>query len=145
VGSRINSEIISNSPEETVLAGKKIAALLEKGSVVALTGTLGSGKTNLVKGIAAGLGIDDNITSPTYTIINEYKIEKEDIIFYHIDVYRLKGDSDFEDINGPGIIGSDGISVIEWSERIPGSLPENRITVNIEITGTTSRIIKITG
>jgi len=146
VGSQINSrEIISNSPEETILTGKLIASRLLKGSVVALNGTLGSGKTYLTKGIALGLGVKDNITSPTYTIINEYQTDRNDTAFYHIDVYRINDDRDFENINGPEIIQSDGISVIEWSGRIPRSLPDDKISVNIEITGASSRLIKIEG
>jgi len=138
-------EIISNSPDETNLVGKKIAANLCSGSIVALKGTLGSGKTNLTKGIALGLGINENITSPTYTIINEYSIPSLPYSFYHIDAYRLKGDRDFEECGGLEIIQSGGISIIEWSEYIPGSLPLNIISVSLEITGVTSRLIKIEG
>ena len=138
-------EIISNSSEETILAGKKLASFLSGGSIVALCGTLGSGKTYLVKGIASGLGIKENITSPTYTIINEYQIKDKNIIFYHIDLYRLEDRMDFEDINGYEIILSGGICVIEWSERVYASLPEEKISINIEITGDNSRLIKIIG
>jgi len=138
------TEFHSNSPEETTALGKQIAEHLNAGSVVALTGTLGSGKTYLTKGIAFGLGITENITSPTFTIINEY--ERAGLpSFYHIDVYRLNGDRDFEDIGGTEIIHSRGISVIEWSERIPKSMPDNAITVSLEITGNSSRLITISG
>jgi len=137
-------EVFSNSPEETINIGKRIAAGLSKGSVIALNGTLGSGKTYLTKGIALGLDINESITSPTYTIINEYSTPSS-YPFYHIDAYRLKDDRDFENIGGLEIIHSDGISIIEWSERIPKSLPENAITVSIEITGSSSRLIKING
>jgi len=133
----------TNSPEETFALGKRIACMLSQGSVVALEGALGSGKTQLVKGIALGLGINENITSPTYTIISEYK--SSDSSLYHIDAYRLNNERDFEDIGGPEVINSNGISVIEWSGRIQKSLPENTITVCIEITGQSSRLIKISG
>jgi len=116
--------------------------LLLPGSVIALNGVLGSGKTNLAKGIACGLGIDENITSPTYTIINEYQAS---CAFYHIDVYRLNNDKDFEDIGGNEIINGGGISVIEWSEKIQKSLPENKITISMEITGPSSRLLRIEG
>ena len=119
--------------------------MLSEGSVIALQGNLGSGKTCLAGGIAAGLGISENLTSPTYTIINEYQRDEPSPALYHIDAYRLNGDRDFEDIGGVEIIRSAGISVIEWSERIPKSLPENAITVSLEITGPTSRLIKIKG
>jgi len=132
--------LVSNSPQDTFAAGRKIAGLLSAGSVVALRGTLGSGKTLLAAGIAGGLGISENITSPTYTIINEYESSP---VFYHIDVYRLKGDSDFQETGGVEILNSPGISVIEWSELIPKSLPENALTISLEITGPSSRLIKI--
>jgi tRNA threonylcarbamoyladenosine biosynthesis protein TsaE len=137
-------EVISNSPEETASLGKKIASLLSAGSVIALEGTLGSGKTCLTKGIALGLGIEETITSPTYTIINEYKMDNYPT-FFHIDAYRLSTDKDFEDIGGTEIIYSGGISVIEWSERLSKSLPANAITISLNITDTNSRSIKING
>jgi len=138
------ADIISNSPEETIAAGKRISNFLLPGSVVALSGTLGSGKTYLTKGIALGLGITENLTSPTYTIINEYAI-KTSAAFYHIDAYRLNDEKDFENTGGLEIINSEGIIVIEWSERISSSLPQNSIFVSLEITGATSRKIRIKG
>jgi len=137
-------EIISNSPDETAALGKRIASFLSEGSVVALAGNLGSGKTCLTKGIALGLGITENITSPTYTIINEYQNESSPAL-YHIDAYRLSCDSDFENIGGMETINSNGISIIEWSERIPKSIPENSIMIRIEITSPLSRTIRIEG
>jgi len=139
-------DIVSNSPEETISIGKRIASFLTVGSVVALEGCLGSGKTCLAKGIALGLGITDNITSPTYTIINEYQSEKESSpTLLHIDAYRLNCDKDFEDIGGDEAINGGGISIIEWSERIPKSIPENSIKISMEITSPLSRTIKIKG
>jgi len=139
------TDFISSSPAETFTIGQKIAKSLYPGSIIAITGTLGSGKTQLVKGISSGLGITENITSPTYTIINEYPLSlaNNKYTLYHIDVYRLTGDKDFEDIGGLEILNSNGICLIEWSERILKSLPEDVITVSIEITGDYSRLIRI--
>jgi len=137
-------DIVSNSPEETIMLGKRIAGFLAAGSVVALEGCLGSGKTCLTKGIALGLGITENITSPTYTIINEYQNGSSPTLL-HIDAYRLNCDKDFEDIGGDQTINSGGISIIEWSERIPESIPENSIKIRMEITSSLSRAIKING
>ncbi len=137
-------EFISNSPDETIALGKKIAASLNAGSVAAISGALGSGKTCLTKGIALGLGLTENITSPTYTIINEYQREGSPAL-YHIDAYRLNCDKDFEDIGGIDIINSGGISIIEWSERIPNSIPKNSISISLEIKDALSRSIKIKG
>jgi len=126
--------------------GKNIASHLEKGSVVALSGPLGSGKTCLVKGIAAGLHILDEVTSPTYNIITEYEGTLpggEIISVYHIDAYRLGGNDDFSAIGGEEIVFGLGISLIEWSDRIPDFIPSLAIRVGIEITGTDKRLIRI--
>jgi len=154
-------DLVSNSPQETFNIGERIAAFLSSGSVVALIGELGSGKTYLAKGIARGLGITENITSPTYTIISEYQTDDDSTAretslqnaretssyntLFHIDAYRLNNDKDFEDLGGLEIINSDGICIIEWSERIPKSLPESKITISLEITGSCSRLIRIKG
>jgi len=150
-------EVASCSPDETYTIGKQIAGHLGGGSVVALQGTLGSGKTCLAGGIAFGLGITEKLTSPTYTIINEYQIPsnlcsnnlltaaESECTLYHIDVYRLNNDKDFNDLGGPEIINSNGISVIEWSDRISKSLPQNTIIVFLKITGLSSRYISIQG
>jgi len=137
-------DIVSNSPEETVALGKRIANFLTSGSVVALEGRLGSGKTCLTKGIALGLGITENITSPTYTIVNEYQMNPSSALF-HIDAYRLNCNKDFEDLGGDEILNSGGICIIEWSERIQQSIPENSIIISIEIINDNSRKIKIKG
>jgi tRNA threonylcarbamoyladenosine biosynthesis protein TsaE len=135
-------ERVCVSPEETFDLGQKIAGLLTAGSVVALRGGLGSGKTCLAKGIASGLGIDETITSPTYTIINEYLHSPA---LYHIDAYRLENEEEFNEIGGRELIYGNGISLIEWSERIEKSLPQNTITISLEITGPLSRLIRIDG
>jgi tRNA threonylcarbamoyladenosine biosynthesis protein TsaE len=88
------------------------------------------------------LGVTETITSPTYTIISEYSSSPA---LYHIDAYRLSGDEDFENSGGREIINSGGISLIEWSERIPKSIPKNAITVILKITGPFSRLIQIKG
>jgi len=154
------SKFISSSPDETFAIGKEISARLSPGTVIALSGKLGSGKTQLAKGIASGLGITENLTSPTYTIVNEYReqraenkeqrtknreqrIENKEAAFYHIDVYRLENEKDFEDIGGEEILNSNGICVIEWSERISKLLPEDCIRISIEITSDSSRLIQI--
>jgi tRNA threonylcarbamoyladenosine biosynthesis protein TsaE len=134
------TEFVSSSPEETSSLGERIARRLEPGAVVALRGKMGAGKTCLVKGIARGLGIEEAVTSPTYTIISEYQGK---FPLYHIDAYRLSGDDDFENSGGREIIAGKGISVIEWSERIPHSLPPGSITISMEISGDEERIITI--
>jgi len=142
-------ELISNSPDETFSAGRQISRFLKAGTVVALSGTLGCGKTCLANGIASGLGINEILTSPTYTIINEYQIpsskDSSCLILYHIDAYRLNNEKEFEDIGGLEIINSNSIVIIEWSENIQKALNESFIAVSISITGYNSRLINITG
>ena len=137
--------LTSNSEEETFAIGERIAKHLLPGSVIALSGTLGSGKTILTKGIASGLGLTENLTSPTYTIINEYPLPNIKNTLFHIDAYRLNNNKDFEDINGLEIVNSKGICIIEWSCRIKESLPPETINISIEIIDNDIRKIKITG
>jgi len=123
--------------------------MLSPGSVVALRGGLGAGKTCFTRGIARALEITENVTSPTYTIVSEYaaRLNGQTIPLYHIDAYRLNGDEDFEttgagELLSGGSGGLAGIAVIEWSERIPRSIPQGAITVEIEITGPESRLLR---
>jgi len=142
----------SSSPEETFALGKQLAPLLDKGSIVALQGPLGAGKTCFAKGIACGLGIEEELTSPTYTIVSEYEAfipaknvpeTKEKVPFFHIDAYRLRGNEDFTAIGGEDIIFGDGISVIEWSDRISDFIPTGALRVDFEIKKDGKRIIHI--
>ena len=134
--------VVSSSPEETFALGRQISVMLGMGSVVALKGPLGAGKTCLVKGIASGLGIEEEVTSPSYTIVSEYDgivpdknnpEKKTPVRFYHIDAFRLGGNKDFSDIGGEEMIFGNGISVIEWSERIPAFVPDSSLMVDIHI------------
>ena len=143
-------KITSYGPEETINLGKRLALNLEIGSVVALSGPLGAGKTCLVKGIALGLGVEEEVASPTYTIVSEYEgfpgtgnacKEKMPVPVYHIDAYRLKGDNDFSAMGGEEIIFGKGISIIEWCENIRGFIPKEALIVDIMITGDNERLI----
>jgi tRNA threonylcarbamoyladenosine biosynthesis protein TsaE len=135
------------SPEETEALGERFARTLKPGSVVALKGGLGAGKTCFTRGIARAVEITDNVTSPTYTIVSEYRarLNGQAIPFYHIDAYRLNGDEDFENTGAGELIdkaAGPAIAVIEWSERIPRSIPADALTVEIEITGPESRLLR---
>jgi len=127
--------IICSSPEETRSLGQKIACLLKKGSIVALQGPLGAGKTCLTKGIAAGIGVKEPVTSPSYTIICEYEgiLKGDSVQIYHIDAYRLAGNDDFSAIGGEEIVFGNGISIIEWCERIPDFIHDGVLRVDIQI------------
>ena len=141
------TEFTSSSPQETEALGERLAQQLPAHAIIALSGALGSGKTCLVKGLARGLGIRENITSPTYTIMNEYPFSLDGRTFtlHHIDAYRLNGDEDFNNTGAGECMDSGGITVIEWSERIPRSIPPCAINIHITITTADSRIFCIRG
>ena len=146
--SSCRTEYVSSSPQDTEAFGSRLASRLGPGSVIALSGGLGAGKTCLVKGIARALGVGENITSPTYTIINEYRPEVgrcDSCSLYHIDAYRLNGDEDFASTGAGGCFSAGGITIIEWSDRIPSSIPADAIHIEIEISGPQSRIFRLRG
>jgi len=125
--------------------GERLARALGPGSVVALYGGLGAGKTRLAKGIARALGVIDTVVSPTYTIVCEYGalVRGRAVSLYHIDAYRLRGDEDFESAGALECLGGEGIAIIEWSERVPESIPDHAIKARIEVSGDQSRVLRI--
>jgi len=137
-------EIVTHGPEETIRLGKSIGGLLRPGDVVALIGDLGAGKTTLAKGIAAGAGVEDEseVTSPTFVLVNEYQGR---FTVYHADLYRLQESREVEDLGWEEIIFGEGISLLEWAEKIPGILPEERIEVRISWIGPGERKFLIAG
>ncbi|MFU0789200.1 tRNA (adenosine(37)-N6)-threonylcarbamoyltransferase complex ATPase subunit type 1 TsaE [Virgibacillus proomii] len=129
-------QITTNTEEATKGLGEKLALLLKPGDVVTLDGDLGAGKTTFTKGIAAGLGVKRNVSSPTFTIIKEYEGE---IPLYHMDVYRLEGSD--EDIGFLEYFNGDGVTVVEWSTFISDFLPEEKLEVHLTSNGEHSRTI----
>jgi tRNA threonylcarbamoyladenosine biosynthesis protein TsaE len=119
-------EYISKSENDTIELGKKIASKLKKGDVIVLTGELGSGKTKLTEGILTYFGLQDEISSPTFTIVNEYNAPDFDI--FHFDVYRLEEPDEFYAIGGEEYF-EKGVSIIEWGERIEDILPRDHIQI----------------
>ncbi len=120
-------EVISNSEKETIELGKKIASKLKKGIVIVLTGDLGSGKTKLTEGILTYFGLENEISSPTFTIVNEYYTDNLNL--YHFDVYRLADIDEFYAIGGEEYF-EKGASIIEWGELIEEALPRNYVKIN---------------
>jgi len=119
-------KVISNSESDTIELGKKIASKLKKGLVIVLTGDLGSGKTKLTEGILKYFGLENEISSPTFTIVNEYNTENLNI--YHFDVYRLADIDEFYAIGGEEYF-EKGASIIEWGELIEEALPRDYVKI----------------
>lgn len=126
----------SASPEKTAAFSEKLAAYLQPGDVITLSGDLGAGKTIFTKGLAKGLGIHDTVNSPTFTIIKEYIGGRWPL--YHMDVYRI---GDEEDIGIEDYYHQGGIVVIEWAENIPSWLPEEYLNISIERAGGNKRLL----
>ena len=136
-------EFISNSSQETIEIGRKIGLQLRGGEVVAICGALGSGKTHLVKGIAAGAGATDSgsVNSPTFVIVNEYK-GRVDI--YHIDVYRLNSVAEFEQIGFDDFCCPESVVLIEWADKIESALGGiDYIRIELLHSGLEKRIIHV--
>jgi tRNA threonylcarbamoyladenosine biosynthesis protein TsaE len=131
------------SPEETRQMGRELSQQLKPGSVVALTGSLGSGKTVLVQGICAGLGVEKAVTSPTYVIINEYpgRWNGAPVGVYHFDLYRLEDTEEFIRLGYEEYFYGQGITLIEWAEKVREFLPKSRFEINLKIISENEREI----
>ena len=130
----------SNSEAETEAAGASLARTLPDGAVVALYGDLGAGKTAFVRGMVRGLGIDARVSSPTFTIVNEYLGARE---LYHFDMYRLGSSDELFDIGWEDYLSRGGICAVEWSENVEDAFEGDQVCVRIEKTGDAERLITI--
>ena len=136
-------EYLSHSPEETEHIGEMLGRRLRPGTVVAYRGGLGMGKTAFTRGLARGLGCRGRVTSPTFTIVNEYN---GDTPLFHFDMYRLESEDELFDIGWEDYLTRGGVCAVEWSERVDGALPEDTVFVDIRRgSGDNDRIISITG
>ena len=135
-------EFITNSPQETEALGQKLGQALPAGTVIAYRGDLGAGKTAFTRGLARGLGIQDPVTSPTYTIVNEYLGGR--VPLFHFDMYRLHSADDLFDIGWDDYLERQGICAVEWSENVEEAL-ENPLVVTICNTGEESRKLTVEG
>ena len=130
---------ISNSPGETELFGRECAGKLKPGDVLALTGDLGSGKTEFAKGLSAALGATTPATSPTFTLLHEYSGGRLPI--YHFDFFRVEDRQSAERLGLDDYFFGDGVSVIEWADRFPDLIPENARWISFETKSETQRVI----
>ncbi len=138
-------EALTNSPAETIALGRAIGQQLAGGEILALSGPLGSGKTHLIKGIAAGCGAEDctrAVTSPTFVLVNEYHGRLD---IYHIDAYRLDTPADFESIGFDDFCSRNSVVLIEWADKVESALRlTNYVKIILSHAGPTKRAIKIT-
>ena len=132
--------MISHSEEESLCLGEELGRNARRGTVYALRGDLGSGKTVLARGIARGLGITDNITSPTFTLLEIYEGA---LPLYHFDLYRIEKTAEFDGLGFEEYWEGDGVSVIEWAERADGLLPDSTVVVFLEYRSERERKISI--
>ncbi len=132
----------TSSTSETIRMGKRLGRFLQPGHVVALIGELGSGKTQFIKGLAEGVGVGKSIyiSSPSFTLINEYPGR---IPFYHIDLFRLTSEMEAEGLGLEEYFQGNGITAIEWADRIPSLLPNELLRVQLHYTGKNARSIEI--
>jgi len=138
-------ESVSKSPAQTIAIGGVLASWLRDGDVVLLHGDLGAGKTTLVKGVAATLGIGGVVSSPSFSLVNEYETVPPGPVrrLYHLDLYRLQGEDDLASIGfGDFAAPADGVSIVEWPERAAAALPDRYVLIEIEPKGIDSRSLR---
>ena len=135
-------EFISHSEAETQAFGSQLAKKLTPGTIIALRGGLGAGKTAFTRGLAAGLGITVRVTSPTFTIVNEYVGE---IPLFHFDLYRLSGSDELDFIGFYEYLDRGGITVIEWSELLGNELPPDTVIITLDHVDETTRKVLVEG
>ena len=135
-------QYITNSPSETEAVGAALAAVLKPGTVIAYRGDLGAGKTAFTRGLARGLGIKESVTSPTYTIVNEYL--SGSMPLFHFDMYRLGSEDELFDIGWEDYLERGGVCAVEWSENVWGAM-EDAVVVTISRLGEDTRRIEIEG
>ena len=133
----------TNSPEETIRLGEKIGALLKGGDVIAYSGGLGAGKTTITRGISIGLGLGDEVTSPTFSLVNEYV--GNSLTLYHFDMYRITSPDDLETTGFYDYMDGESVLAIEWSENIESELPKSAIRIEIARLDENTREITIDG
>ena len=135
-------EYITNSPAQTEAVGAALAAVLQPGAVIAYRGDLGAGKTAFTRGLARGLGVKESVTSPTYTIVNEYL--SGSMPLFHFDMYRLGSEDELFDIGWEDYLERGGVCAVEWSENVWGAM-EDAVIVTISRLGEDTRKIEIEG
>ncbi len=136
---------VTNSPEETIELAKKIGRKLKNGDIIAYTGDLGAGKTTFTRGLAIGIGLGDIVTSPTFSLVNEYRANDCSSTLCHFDMYRIADSDELEAIGFFDYLSEDNILAVEWSENISDVLPESTVYIKIMRIDDNKREIEING
>lgn len=136
----MRATLTTHNSAETIALGEALGAKLQAGDMIALFGDLGAGKTTLTKGIARGMGLPDDVHSPTFTLIHEHLGE---LPLYHVDLYRLVSENEVEGIGIEEYIYGDGVTIIEWADRMKSMLPPERIDIEIRMIGDETREFNI--
>jgi len=134
-------DLVSDSPQETREFGVSLGQLLQGGELICLEGELGSGKTTFIQGLGRGLGVDGPITSPTFTLVNEYR--GENLTLYHVDLYRVESRQEIIASGLDDLFWGDGVCAIEWAEKARGLVPPERLWIILEHGGERRRLISI--
>ncbi|MBI4635907.1 MAG: tRNA (adenosine(37)-N6)-threonylcarbamoyltransferase complex ATPase subunit type 1 TsaE [Candidatus Rokubacteria bacterium] len=136
----VDTSLVSSSAEETAAAGERLGKTLGPGAVVALTGELGAGKTCFIQGVARGLGVTARATSPTFVLVNEYRGR---LPVHHVDAYRTRSLAELQDLGLDELFDGDGVTLVEWADRLLALLPARTIHVRITGVGAEPRAIVI--
>jgi tRNA threonylcarbamoyladenosine biosynthesis protein TsaE len=137
-------DVVSHSPDQTQRFGERLGTFLEAGDVVCLQGDLGAGKTCIAQGIGRGIGVTDPITSPTFTLVSEYRAPVRGLVLYHVDVYRLS--NPVEETLSSGLdeyFEGNGVCLIEWADRVEAALPRDRLWIRLRHMGASKRGLTI--
>lgn len=136
------TRLASSSVEQTHRLGAGVGRVVRVGDIIALQGDLGAGKTNFVQGLAQGLEITEDVNSPTFILANEYQSGR--LPLYHIDAYRVENAAEAEGFGLDDYLNSQGVTVIEWAERVRAALPQDVLWIEMEYIGETTRALTIT-
>jgi len=137
----VRVDLISDSPQETEGFGASLGQLLRGGELICLEGELGSGKTTFIQGLGRGLGVDRPITSPTFTLVNEYR--GKNLTFYHVDLYRVGSGQEIIASGLDDFFFGDGVCAIEWAEKAKGLVPPERLWITLKHEGQSRRLISM--
>ena len=137
-------KVVTQGPDQTVRLGRLLGEILPPGAFVALVGSLGAGKTVLTKGLARGLGVEDDreVTSPTFVLVNEYRGR---VPVFHLDLYRLDSYAEVEEIGWDEFVSGPGVTIVEWADKVADDLPPERIEIQLQWAGEEKRRLEFSG